>query len=41
MGIALRNLPQETREVPSGVTQVDGDWFIPEFSNAGGVRELK
>jgi penicillin-binding protein 1A len=41
MGIALRNLPQEAREVPSGVTQVDGDWFIPEFSNAGGVRELK
>jgi penicillin-binding protein 1A len=41
MGIALKDIPQETREVPSGVTQVDVDWFIPEFSNAGGVRELK
>ena len=40
-GIALKDIPQEAREVPSGVTQVDGDWFIPEFSNAGGVRELK
>ena len=38
---ALKDIPQEAREVPSGVTQVDGDWFIPEFSNAGGVRELK
>jgi penicillin-binding protein 1A len=41
MGTALREVPQETREVPSGVTQVDGDWFIPEFSNNGGVRELQ
>jgi penicillin-binding protein 1A len=41
MGTALREIPQETREVPSGVTQVDGDWFIPEFSNNGGVRELQ
>ena len=41
MGIALKDVPQEAREVPSGVTQVDGDWFIPEFSNGGGVRELQ
>ena len=41
MGTALKEVPQEAREVPSGVTQVDGDWFIPEFSNNGGVRELQ
>lgn len=41
MGTALREIPQQAREVPSGVTQVDGDWFIPEFSNSGGARELQ
>jgi penicillin-binding protein 1A len=41
MQTALKDRPQEGREVPSGVTQVDGDWFIPEFSNAGGIRELQ
>ncbi|MBU3621356.1 penicillin-binding protein 1A [Polynucleobacter sp. CS-Odin-A6] len=41
MGIALRDQPQLGREVPAGVNQVDGDWFIPEFSNNGGVRELQ
>ena len=41
MGTALRDQPQLAREVPAGVTQVDGDWFIPEFSNNGGVRELQ
>jgi penicillin-binding protein 1A len=41
MSTALRDEPQQSREVPAGVTQVDGDWFIPEFSNNGGVRELQ
>jgi penicillin-binding protein 1A len=41
MGIALRDQPQLAREVPEGVTQIDGDWFIPEFSNNGGIRELQ
>jgi penicillin-binding protein 1A len=41
MGTALKDEPQQGREVPSGVTQTDGDWFIPEFSNNGGVRELQ
>ena len=41
MGTALRDIPQESREVPSGVTQVDGDWYIPQFSNSGGVREIQ
>ena len=41
MGTALKDEPQQGREVPAGVTQVDGDWFIPEFSNNGGVRELQ
>jgi penicillin-binding protein 1A len=41
MATALKNEPQRGREVPVGVTQVDGDWFIPEFSNNGGVRELQ
>jgi penicillin-binding protein 1A len=41
MSTALRDEPQQGREVPAGVTQVDGDWFIPEFSNNGGVRELQ
>jgi penicillin-binding protein 1A len=41
MGIALRDQPQLGREVPAGVAQIDGDWFIPEFSNNGGVRELQ
>jgi len=41
MSVALKDAPQESREVPSGVTQVDGDWFIPEFSRSGGPRELQ
>jgi penicillin-binding protein 1A len=41
MSAALRDEPQQGREVPAGVTQVDGDWFIPEFSNNGGVLELQ
>ncbi len=41
MATALKNEPQHGREVPVGVVQVDGDWFIPEFSNNGGVRELQ
>jgi penicillin-binding protein 1A len=41
MGVALKGVPQESREVPDGVTQFDGDWFIPEFSPNGGVRELQ
>lgn len=41
MATALKNEPQQGREVPAGVIQVDGDWFIPEFANDGGVRELQ
>ena len=41
MATALKDSPQISREVPSGVTQVDGDWFIPDFSTNGGVRELQ
>jgi penicillin-binding protein 1A len=41
MSVALKDSPQEAREVPSGVTQADGDWFIPEFSRIGGPRELQ
>lgn len=41
MATALRDEPQQTREVPAGVSQLDGDWFIPEFSNGNGVRELQ
>jgi len=41
MTTALKDSPQISREVPSGVTQVDGDWFIPDFSTNGGVRELQ
>ncbi|OZA03508.1 MAG: hypothetical protein B7Y05_23170, partial [Polynucleobacter sp. 24-46-87] len=41
MATALKNEAQQGREVPAGVTQVDGDWFIPEFANDGGVRELQ
>jgi penicillin-binding protein 1A len=41
MATALKDSPQISREVPSGVTQVDGDWFIPDFSINGGVRELQ
>jgi penicillin-binding protein 1A len=40
MSVALKDVPQETRAVPEGVTQVDGDWFIPEFSR-GGTRDLQ
>ena len=40
MTTALRNSPQEARQVPEGVTQFEGDWFIPEFAPNGGVREL-
>jgi penicillin-binding protein 1A len=41
MSTALKDQAQQGREVPVGVTQLDGDWFIPEFSNNGGVRELQ
>jgi penicillin-binding protein 1A len=41
MSTALRDVPQESRAVPDGVTQADGDWFIPEFSRGSGVRELQ
>jgi penicillin-binding protein 1A len=41
MTTALKDKPQENREVPTGVTQADGDWFIPEFAPNGGVRELQ
>jgi len=37
----LKDEPQQGREVPAGVNQADGDWFIPEFSNNGGVREVQ
>jgi penicillin-binding protein 1A len=41
MSVALKDVPQEAREVPSGVTQADGDWFIPEFARSGAPRELQ
>ena len=41
MSTALKDAPQESRAVPEGVTQFDGDWFIPEFSRSGGMRELQ
>jgi penicillin-binding protein 1A len=34
-------MPSQGREVPAGVTQFDGDWFVPDFSTNGGVRELQ
>ena len=40
MGTALKDVPQISREVPSGVTQLDGDWYVPDFATNGGVREL-
>jgi len=40
MSVALKDVPQESREVPEGVTQFDGDWFIPGFSRSG-PRELQ
>ena len=41
MGTALKGVPQISRDVPDGVTQLDGDWFIPEFAPNGGVREVQ
>ena len=41
MQTALRDEPQQGREVPAGVTQFDGDWFVPDFATNGGVRELQ
>jgi penicillin-binding protein 1A len=41
MTTALKDIPQTSREVPTGVTQADGDWFIPEFATGGGTRELQ
>jgi penicillin-binding protein 1A len=40
MQTALRDQPQQERKVPEGVTQFDGDWFIPDFATNGGIREL-
>jgi penicillin-binding protein 1A len=41
MSVALKDAPTEAREVPSGVTQADGDWLIPEFARSGAPRELQ
>ncbi len=41
MGTALKGVPQISREAPAGVSQLDGDWYIPEFAPNGGVRELQ
>ena len=41
MTTALKDIPQTSREAPTGVTQADGDWFIPEFATGGGTRELQ
>ncbi|SNX28886.1 penicillin-binding protein 1A [Polynucleobacter meluiroseus] len=41
MQTALQGKAQQVREVPAGVTQFDGDWFIPDFASNGGVRELQ
>jgi penicillin-binding protein 1A len=41
MSVALKDKPQEAREVPSGVIQADGDWAIPEFSRTSVPRELQ
>ena len=38
MAVALRGMPEFTREVPAGVTQQDGDWYIPAFVPLGGLR---
>jgi penicillin-binding protein 1A len=40
MQTALRDQTQQERKVPEGVTQFDGDWFIPDFATNGGIREL-
>ncbi len=31
MARALQGLPENSREIPSGVVLEDGDWVIPEF----------
>jgi penicillin-binding protein 1A len=41
MSTALKNEPQQGREVPVGVNQVDGDWVIPGFSSGSGSRDLQ
>ena len=41
MGTALKGVPQISREAPAGVSQLDGDWYIPEFAPNGGVLELQ
>jgi penicillin-binding protein 1A len=41
MSTALKNEPQQGREVPVGVNQVDGDWVIPGFSSSSGSRDLQ
>lgn len=41
MSTALKNEPQQGREVPVGVNQVDGDWVIPGFSSSSGSRNLQ
>jgi len=38
MAVALRGMPEFPREVPAGVTQQDGDWYIPAFVPLGGLR---
>ncbi|CDG82794.1 penicillin-binding protein 1A [Janthinobacterium agaricidamnosum] len=40
MRTALDKRPQVEREVPQGLTQVDGEWMYDEFIESGAVRTL-
>lgn len=40
MSTALKGKPEVPREVPAGVTQEGGDWFIPGFAPPGGIEPV-
>ncbi|MDZ4058246.1 MAG: penicillin-binding transpeptidase domain-containing protein, partial [Polynucleobacter sp.] len=40
MSTALKGKPEVPREIPAGVTQEGGDWFIPEFAPSGGIEPV-
>ncbi|MEG2033428.1 MAG: penicillin-binding protein, partial [Janthinobacterium sp.] len=40
MRTALSTRPQVTRDVPAGLSQVDGEWLYDEFIDMNGVKTL-
>ncbi len=40
MGQVLKDVPQHEPAVPTGVVNVNGEWYYQEYANNGGVTSL-